>query len=113
MIQSVGPLFSGCRDTTSGRAGPMFDSTHQQFNDPVAACTVDAVHRRDHHHGAEEACHPHVIEVVHLGRRAVAVCHDCRRDSGFLPERDADRLASAHHQETAGHGGSTFSSRVA
>jgi hypothetical protein len=97
-----------------GKAGPMFDSTHkQQSQDPVAACTVDAVHQRDHHHGAEEVCHPHLIEVVHLGRRAVAVCHDCHRDSGFLPERDADRLASAHRQETAADGYSSFSSRVA
>ena len=85
----------------SGRADPMFDSTHNQC-DPVAACTVDAVHRRDHHHPDDQACHPHLIEVVHLGRRAVAVCHDCRRDSGFLPERDADRLAMAHRQETDG-----------
>ena len=91
----------------------MFNSTHTHSNDPVAASTVDAVHRRDHHHGGEEACHPHLIEVVHLGRRAVAVCHDCRQDSGFLPERDADRLASAHRQETAEDGYSTFSSRVA
>ena len=91
----------------------MFDTTHEQSNEPIAACTVDAVHRRDHHHEGEEACHPHLIEVVHLGRRAVAVCHDCRRDSGFLPERDADRLASAHRHATATTGYSTFPSRVA
>jgi hypothetical protein len=91
----------------------MLDSTHTQSDDPVATCTVDAVHRRDHHHGGGEACHPHLIEVVHLGRRAVAVCHDCCRDSGFLPERDADRLASAHRDETAGAGGSNSASQVA
>ena len=92
----------------------MFDSTHEHSNDPVAGCTVDAAHRRDHHHEGEETCHPHLIEVVHLGRRAVAICHDCRRDSGFLPERDADRLATAHRQETAAADGySTFTSRVA
>jgi hypothetical protein len=91
----------------------MFHSTYKQSNDPVAACTVDAVHRRDHHHGGEETCHPHLIEVVHLGRRAIAVCHDCCRDSGFLPERDADQLASAHRHETAADGCSTFTSRVA
>jgi len=91
----------------------MFDSTHPQSVDPVATCTVDAVHRRDHDHKGEEACHPHLIEIVHLGRRAVAVCHDCCRDSGFLPERDADRLAAAHRLETAGDGCSTFSSQVA
>jgi hypothetical protein len=91
----------------------MFDSTHEQSNEPIAACTVDAVHRRDHVHEGEETCHPHLIEVVHLGRRAVAVCHDCRRDSGFPPERDADRLAAAHRQETADDRYATFSSRVA
>lgn len=74
--------------------------------DPVAASTVDAVHRRDHQHGDADACHPHLIEIVHLGRRAVAVCHDCCQDSGFLPERDADRLASVHRQETADAGDS-------
>ena len=58
-------------------------------------------------------CRPHLIEVVHLGRRAVAVCHDCRRDSGFLPEREADRLAYAHRQETDGDEYSIFSSWVA
>jgi hypothetical protein len=91
----------------------MHDSTHEHSNDPVAACTVDAVHRRDHHHEADETCHPHLIAVVHLGRRAVVVCHDCRRDSGFLPERDADLLASAHRHETAADGFSIFLSRVA
>ena len=91
----------------------MFDSTHEQSSDPVAACTVNAVHQRDHHHDGDEACHPHLIEVVHLGRRAVAVCHDCRRDSGFLPERDADRLASVHRQETAADGYSGSFARVA
>ena len=91
----------------------MFDPTHLRSSDPVAACTVDAVHRRDHDHEGEEACHPHRVEVVHLGRRAVAVCHDCRRDSGFLRERDADRLAADHRHETAEVGCSTFLSRVA
>ena len=90
----------------------MFDSAHEQ-SDAVAASTVGAVHRRDHHHDGEEACLPHLIEVVHLGRRAVVVCHDCARDSGFLPERDADRLASAHRQETAEDGHATAASWVA
>ena len=90
----------------------MFDSTHEQSDNPIAACTVDAVHRRDHHHDSGETCHPHLIEVVHLGRRAVAVCHDCGRDSGFIAEGDADRLASAHRQETA-DAFSTFAPRVA
>ena len=89
----------------------MSDATHHQ-SAAVAACTVVAAHRRDHHHGDNEACRPHLIEVVHLGRRAVAVCHDCRRDSGFLPEREADRLADAHRQETDGDDDSILSSWV-
>jgi hypothetical protein len=92
---------------------PMSDATHEQSHDRVAACTVDAVHRRDHHHGADEPCHPHLVEVVHLGRRAVAVCHDCRLDSGFLPECDADRLACAHREETGADGYSSFQRQVA
>jgi hypothetical protein len=91
----------------------MFDSTREQSTDPVAACTVDAVHRRDHQHDGEVACHPHRIEVVRLGHRAVAVCHDCCLDSGFLPGRDADRLASAHRHETAADGYPDFLSGVA
>jgi hypothetical protein len=79
----------------------MSGTERQQSTDHVAANTVDAVHRRDHQHGEAEACHPHLVEVVHLGRRAVTVCHDCHQDSGFLPERDADRLATAHRQDTA------------
>ena len=83
------------------KASAMIDETHEETSDPVATCTVDAVHRRDHHHVGEEACHPHRVEVVHLGRCAVAVCHDCCADTGFLPQRDADRLAAAHRHETA------------
>jgi hypothetical protein len=67
----------------------------------VAACTRAAVHRRDHHHRlASEDCHPHVVEVVHLGHRAVTVCHDCRLDSGFLPRREAESLAAGHREQT-------------
>lgn len=92
----------------------MLDPTPGPTTDPVAACTVDAVHRRDHDHDlVGESCHPHLVEVVHLGRRAVVVCHDCRRDSGFLPERDADRLASAHREETSGDGDAVIASDVA
>jgi hypothetical protein len=67
----------------------------------VAACTMAAAHRRDHEHtlGAD-ACHPHAVEVVHLGRGAVCVCHDCRLDSGFLPRREADALAAGHRELT-------------
>jgi hypothetical protein len=67
----------------------------------VASCTLAAAHRRDHNHGVDVvACHPHVVEVVHLGEHAAMICHDCRTDSGFLPHREAERMASAHRHET-------------
>jgi hypothetical protein len=67
----------------------------------VAACTTTAAHRRDHQHAiTDECCHPHVVEVIHLGGQALAVCHDCRADSGFLPHRLAECLALEHRQET-------------
>lgn len=67
----------------------------------VAACTMAAAHRRDHDHGlAADGCHPHVVEVVHLGPSAVCVCHDCRLDSGFLPGREAQALATVHRELT-------------
>lgn len=91
----------------------MHDATHEENSDPVATCTVDAVHRRDHHHEGDQACHPHRVEVVHLGRRAVAVCHDCRADTGFLPEREADRLAADHRLETSALGNQARLPRVA
>jgi hypothetical protein len=67
----------------------------------IATCTMSAAHRRDHRHAiSADSCHPHAIEVIHLGTRAVAVCHDCGADSGFVPARDAVRLAAEHQQET-------------
>lgn len=67
----------------------------------VAAATMAAAHRRDHEHSVgSDDCHPHVVEVVHLGRRAVTVCHDCRLDSGFLPDREAESLAAGHREQT-------------
>ena len=66
----------------------------------VAACTAAAVHRRDHHHALAGTCHPHTVEVVHLGHRAVTVCHDCASDSGFMPEREAEALAQTHRTQT-------------
>jgi hypothetical protein len=67
----------------------------------VAACTAAAAHRRDHHHGAMAPdCHPHAVEVVRLGHRAVTVCHDCESDSGFLPQRDAEAIARTHRDQT-------------
>lgn len=67
----------------------------------VAACTMAAAHRRDHKHsrGADD-CHPHAVEIVHLGRGAFTVCHDCRLDSGFLPHREAESLAAGHRELT-------------
>ena len=67
----------------------------------VAACTKAAAHRRDHDHGlGADECHPHVVEVVHLGGSALCVCHDCRLDSGFLPGREAEALATGHRELT-------------
>ena len=68
----------------------------------VAACTTDAAHRRDHRHSQpSDCCHPHVVEVVHLGTRAVMVCHDCCTDSGFVRRREAAMLAAGHRRATA------------
>jgi len=67
----------------------------------VAACTALAAHRRDHVH-AVDACHPHTVEVVRLGDRALAVCHDCRTDTGYIAHREADHLAAEHRHDTVG-----------
>jgi hypothetical protein len=79
----------------------MVEDTHEEGSALVAACTAAATHRRDHHHDDPVTCHPHVVEVVHLGRRALTVCHDCGSDTGFLPEREAEALADAHRNRTA------------
>lgn len=69
----------------------------------VAACTTTAAHGRDHDHRVSaQRCHPHAVEVIFLGRRAMTVCHDCRADSGFLPYREAERLADGHRDQTRG-----------
>jgi transcriptional regulator with XRE-family HTH domain len=69
----------------------------------VAACTVTAAHGRDHNHAfGVQCCHPHAVQVVYLGHRALTVCHDCRTDSGFLPCREAERLAEGHRDQTRG-----------
>src|ERR1035437_8387601 len=48
----------------------------------IAACTVTAAHGRDHNHAfGAQCCHPHAVQVVYLGHRALTVCHDCRTDS--------------------------------
>jgi hypothetical protein len=75
-------------------------SATQTSSTAVAACTAAAAHRRDHRHDQHDECHPHVIEVVHLGTLAVAVCHDCAADSGFLPEREAEAISHLHREST-------------
>lgn len=73
----------------------------EQVKVAVAASTATAAHGRDHDHVASvQCCRPHAVEVIFLGRRALAVCHDCRADSGFLPSREAERLAEGHRNET-------------
>jgi hypothetical protein len=92
----------------------MQDESQDHQVEQVAANTVAAVHRRDHHHEpAQACCHPHAVEVVHLGQRAVTVCHDCEADSGFLPERAAESLANRHREQTLGEGSSPLSAAVA
>ena len=68
---------------------------------PVALSTADAVHRRDHTHTAEQACHPHVVEVIGLGHSAMVVCHDCHSDTAFMDARRADLVAERHRRMTA------------
>ena len=80
----------------------MGEYTAEGGADLVAACTAAAAHRRDHHHATAVTCHPHAVEVIHLGHRAVTVCHDCESDSGFLPEREAEAVADAHRAQTLG-----------
>ena len=82
----------------------MFETPATDGADLVAACTAAAAHRRDHHHPVGGSCHPHVVEVVHLGHRAVVVCHDCEADSGFLSDREADAVAKDHRAGTIGTG---------
>jgi hypothetical protein len=45
-------------------------------------------------------CHPHSVEVVHLGSASIAVCHDCGFESGFHTVRDCERAASEHRLTT-------------
>lgn len=67
----------------------------------VATLTATAAHGRDHEHAAGiECCHPHAVEVVYLGHRALTVCHDCRADAGFLPRQEAELLAEGHRHQT-------------
>ena len=69
-------------------------------NAAVAAGTAAAAHRRDHRHESQQECHPHDLEVVHLGQLAHAVCYDSATDSGFVPGREAEAISSIHRQST-------------
>jgi hypothetical protein len=68
--------------------------------DPIIRATLTAVHRRDHAHGSE-SCHPHEVEVVHLGHMAMTVCHDCSYEFGFDDTHSCERVASEHRMATA------------
>jgi hypothetical protein len=75
------------------------DSGHAGVREVVAS-TIMAAHRRDHEHAVGNGCHPHAVEVVHLGDRAFMICHDCRHNSGLLPHRQAGQLANEHRRQT-------------
>jgi hypothetical protein len=71
--------------------------------EPIVRAMLHALHRRDHDHEslAATCCHPHSVEVVHLGSASIAVCHDCRYESGFTTVRDCERAAADHRLLTA------------
>jgi hypothetical protein len=68
--------------------------------EPIVRAMLAAVHRRDHEH-ATSCCRPHSVEVVHLGSASIAVCHDCRFESGFHTVRDCERAAADHRYRTS------------
>jgi len=68
--------------------------------EPIVRAMLAAVHRRDHAH-ATSCCHPHSVEVVHLGSASIVVCHDCGFESGFHTIRDCERAAADHRLLTA------------
>jgi hypothetical protein len=68
--------------------------------EPIVRAMLAAVHRRDHAHSSS-CCHPHSVEVVHLGSASIAVCHDCGYESGFQIIRDCERAAADHRIRTA------------
>ena len=68
--------------------------------EPIVRAMLAAVHRRDHDH-QRAVCHPHSVEVVHLGSASIAVCHDCGFESGFETVRDCERAAADHRLLTA------------
>jgi hypothetical protein len=85
-------------------AGACADSVRMSMSPdapmPIVDATLAAVHRRDHAHSGD-CCHPHVVEIVNLGRSAVAVCHDCGFTYGFESEHECRDAAQAHRLATA------------
>jgi hypothetical protein len=68
--------------------------------DPIIRATLTAVHRRDHVHSTD-CCHPHDVEVVHLGHLAMTVCHDCSYEFGFDDTHSCEQVAHEHRAATA------------
>jgi hypothetical protein len=68
--------------------------------EPVVRAMLAAVHRRDHAH-PDVPCHPHAVEVVHLGSASIAVCHDCGFESGVQTVRACEHAATEHRRATA------------
>lgn len=68
--------------------------------EPIVNATLAAVHRRDHQHDVD-CCHPHAVEIVQLGRSAIAVCHDCGFSYGFESTHECESAADAHRVATA------------
>jgi hypothetical protein len=73
----------------------MTPSSHE----PIVRAMLAAVHRRDHVHSTL-ICHPHSVEVVHLGSASIAVCHDCGFESDFHTIRECERAAAEHRVTT-------------
>lgn len=67
--------------------------------EPIVNATLAAVHRRDHQHDSD-CCHPHAVEIVQLGRSAMAVCHDCGFSYGFESPHECESAADAHRVAT-------------
>ena len=67
--------------------------------EPLVRAMLAAVHRRDHAHG-QVCCHPHSVEVIHLGSASIAVCHDCGFESDFHSTRDCQHAADSHRLAT-------------
>jgi transcriptional regulator of nitric oxide reductase len=83
------------------RSGTDNDGMTPNSPEPIVRAMLAAVHRRDHAHAEAGPCHPHSVEVVHLGTASIAVCHDCVFESGFHTVRECERAATDHRLATA------------